>query len=326
MLFVRTQDLKSGMRLARPIYNKNGVLLYERDTKLTVQGVYSIRNFGLIGIYVLEPAEPVPPMTEDDVAFERFQTMAIFTLKTIFEAVENGKRAVTLPTFVSEIMRGYGRVSNKINFMQNLRSPEDAVFKHSLNVAILSALISNKMHMTNEEQIKIIMAALLHESEYTNYNLDEGVKTIIFQLYHKIKAKDEKNENLSISRMAEVLLTAYTYDNMTAMKLDEEPASEVEAIRYLMEEENGFLKDAVWGLIDSINILTPGVCIELTNGEKGLVLNENRSNVLRPMVLCFCDNQILDLYYDSVFKEVQIKDIMKSMDNRFIMNRDFLEK
>ncbi|MEG2441498.1 MAG: phosphohydrolase, partial [Acetivibrio sp.] len=79
-------------------------------------------------------------------------------------------------------------------------------------------------------------------------------------------------------------------------------------------------------LIDSINILTPGVCIELTNGEKGLVLNENRSNVLRPMVLCFCDNQILDLYYDSVFKEVQIKDIMKSMDNRFIMNRDFLEK
>ena len=31
MRFVKTDDLKPGMRLARPIYNKNGVLLYERN-------------------------------------------------------------------------------------------------------------------------------------------------------------------------------------------------------------------------------------------------------------------------------------------------------
>ncbi len=156
MLFVRTHELKAGMRLARPIYNKNGVLLYERDTKLAMQGIYSIKNFGLIGIYILEPAEPLPPMTEDDIEFERFQTMAVFALKDIYEAVENGKRAISLPTFVSDIMRNYGHVEHKMNFMQNIRSKEDAVYKHSLNVAILSALISNRMHMTNQEQIKLI--------------------------------------------------------------------------------------------------------------------------------------------------------------------------
>ena len=32
MQFVKTADLKPGMRLAKPIYNKMGVLLYERDT------------------------------------------------------------------------------------------------------------------------------------------------------------------------------------------------------------------------------------------------------------------------------------------------------
>ena len=42
MRFVRTDNLKPGMRLARPIYNKNGVLLYERNTKLTMQGIFSI--------------------------------------------------------------------------------------------------------------------------------------------------------------------------------------------------------------------------------------------------------------------------------------------
>ena len=49
MQFVRSQDLKPGMRLAKPIYNKMGVLLYERNTKLTLQSINSIDNFGLIG-------------------------------------------------------------------------------------------------------------------------------------------------------------------------------------------------------------------------------------------------------------------------------------
>ena len=61
MQFVKTADLKPGMRLAKPIYNRMGVLLYERDTRLTIQGINSIENFGLIGIFILEPAEPLPP-------------------------------------------------------------------------------------------------------------------------------------------------------------------------------------------------------------------------------------------------------------------------
>ena len=71
MIFVPTDELKVGMRLAKPIYNKNGVLLYERNTKLTLQGIYSVKNFELIGLYILEPAEPLPPMTPEDVEFER---------------------------------------------------------------------------------------------------------------------------------------------------------------------------------------------------------------------------------------------------------------
>ena len=42
MLFVKVDDLKPGMRLGKPIYNKNGVLLYDRDTKLTMQAIYGL--------------------------------------------------------------------------------------------------------------------------------------------------------------------------------------------------------------------------------------------------------------------------------------------
>ena len=87
MIFVKADELKKGMRLAKPIYNKNGVMLYERDSRLTEQGIVSIQNFGLIGIYVLEPAEPVPPMSAEDIEFERYQTMAVFAIKEILDAV-----------------------------------------------------------------------------------------------------------------------------------------------------------------------------------------------------------------------------------------------
>ena len=38
MLFVESQDIKPGMRLAKPVYNRNGVLLFDRNTKLTIHG------------------------------------------------------------------------------------------------------------------------------------------------------------------------------------------------------------------------------------------------------------------------------------------------
>lgn len=65
MHFVKTEELKTGMRLARPIYNKKSILLFDRNSLLSVQAIESIRNFGLIGVYVLEPAEPLPPMTQE---------------------------------------------------------------------------------------------------------------------------------------------------------------------------------------------------------------------------------------------------------------------
>ena len=356
MQFVRTEDLKAGMRLARPIYNKNGVLLYERDTKLTMQGIYSIKNFGLIGIYILEPAEPAPPMTEEDIEFERFQMMAIFTLREILQAVTSGKYPSSLPRLSGEIMRNYGRLDHKINFMQNLRSTEDEIYKHSLNTAILAAVMSHKMRMGNSEQNHVIMAALLHdvgklmlvkergeavlrEMEDNEelliqshqagisllasaYDISDEVRGIIGETLRRID--DRAGENTK--KATELLYAAYAYDELTAMHLNTAPNSEVMAIRYLMDERSGFNQEAIFALIDSINILAPGTCVELTNGEKGVVLQENSGNILRPMVLGFWNNQIYDLYYDDIFEKLQVKDLMKTMDNRFVIDKKAVEQ
>ena len=166
MQFVRSQDLKPGMRLAKPIYNKMGVLLYERNTKLTLQSINSIDNFGLIGIFILEPAEPVPPLSKEDLEFEQFQTIYMFKLKDCMDKLLAQKNIPAITELVQNIYTHYGALDHKLNFTQNLRSSADFVYKHSISVAILSAMIANEMHIEPEDSQSLIAASLLYDFGY----------------------------------------------------------------------------------------------------------------------------------------------------------------
>lgn len=358
MRFIKSEDLKTGMRLARPIYNKNGVLLYERNSKLTVQGINSVKNFGLLGIFILEPAEPVPPMTRADVEFERFQTMAVFSIKEELDAIADNGRAQRTQMIASNIIKNYGHLEGKINFMQNLRSKEDYIYKHSLNVAILCALITHVMNIRVEEQMETVEAAIVHdigkimrfEAEEaaggalidmppevreqaghelldTAFSTKPNIKRICSQAQKMLYAF-RKGEDTSAIRMvngARVLTVAEVYDKMTAMKMDEDPASEVAALKYLLGNPDIFHPKVVEALIKSINILVPGVSVELNTGEKALVLAANEADILRPMLLMFRDNSIVDLS-DDLYEDLEIKDIMKTLDNRHVMDMELLRK
>ena len=361
MLFVKTDELKKGMRLARPIYNKDGVLLYERNSKLTIQGIISIKNFGLIGIFILEPAEPVPPMTQADIDFERFQTMYVFSIQDELDKILQTKRLYKMPTIAANIVKSYGHLDKKINFVQNLRSKEDYLYKHSLNVAILCAMITHKMNMRLDEQADTVQAAIVHDigkltvpknikgkdiltqeeqeavrmAQIQGHNLIDivfssspNVKRICAQAQRALESL-ESGEDISSMKMvkgAKVLAVAETFDTMTAMQVEKAPDSEVAAIKHLLENPQVYDSDVVRALIRFINILAPGVSVELNTGEKALVLNANEQNVLEPMILMFGDNSIVDLSDREMFGDLEIKDIMKTMDNRYVMDIDLLKR
>ena len=167
MKFVPSDELKPGMRLAKPIYNKNGVLLFDRDTRLTLPGINSISNFGLIGIYILEPAEPLPPLTKEDIEFEQSQTVYMFKLRNVLDQIERKEKLGTeLRSLIDDILLKYGSLSYRVNFNQNLRSADDFVYKHAISTAILCALISHKLGMTKRIQQIIVATALLYNIGY----------------------------------------------------------------------------------------------------------------------------------------------------------------
>lgn len=361
MKFVPTDQLKTGMRLAKPIYNKKGVMLYERDSKLTAQSIKSIENFGLIGIYILEQAEPLPPMTEEDREFERFQTVAVFTIREILSQIQAGVMPLKLETLVAEITKNYGRNNKKLSFMQNLRSSEDNVYKHSLNVAILAAAITSKMTMTASDQRNVITAAIIHDigslsipaavasksaGDITdndkalmvkcrdegyrmlreNCDFDSAIMKNVSYLLRDIKDIEAGNagaDKRPTDIPVEILKVAYLYDIMTAMKLGEEPHSDIAAYKELNNPEMGLSRHVVFALAQAINIAPPGCTVEFENKTKGIVLTENADDVLRPFVLSFEDNKIYNLADSEVYKKYKIKDVLKTLDNRYVMTDQY---
>lgn len=359
MRFVRTDELAKGMRLAKPIYNKNGVLLYDRDTKLTKQGISSIKNFKLIGIFILEPAEPLPPMSKEDVEYERFQTVTVFGLKEVMDELMRGNKPANMYGLVKMLVKKYANRSDKINVVQNIRSSDDYIYKHCINVATLAALMGARLRVSVEDMRDMITAALVHDLgrlyiepailEKEQYNEDDirymescelrgnrqlidmpffnqNVRRILEQKYQlqidgTISSSDER-----YIQCARILQVAEKYDDMTAMKLGEEPMSDIVAVRELLDNLNIYDKKVVTVLMDCLKILIPGTCVELSDGKCGVVVRANSSNVFKPVILNFFDNKLYDFEQKNVMAGFKIKDIMKTMDKRVKIERATIEE
>jgi len=359
MRFVKTEKLEKGMRIAVPIYNRNGVLLYDRNTLLTKQGISSVKNFNLLGIYILEAVEPLPPITEEGLEFEKFQTMSVFGLREDIELLIRDKMPLNLFKLSQMIVKKYGDKDKSLNFYQNLRSKEDYVYKHSLSTSIMAAMMGAKFELSKEIIEEIVVAALIHDIgktmipndllnkfdltdkdrahidsyELKGYNLiqssmniSEEVKIITEYKYNfQMKKKFIKGSD-KLMKAAQILHVADTFDTITSMTITKEPESEVVAIRHLLNPENEFEMDCVSALVDSMKILYPGICIELTNNIKGLVIRGNEENALKPIILGFNDNQVYNLNVDRVYSSVQIKDIMKTLDNRIKIDQKTIDE
>lgn len=358
MYFVKTEELKIGMRMARPIFTKDGALLFDRDSKLTEASLNNVKNFGLVGLYVLEPAEPVPPMTEEEIEFERFQTVTSHAIQKELECMVGSKKTQKLDTIVASISKNYGHQTNKIHFIQGLRSDEDYIYKHLMNTSILTALIGHRMNARIEDRNLATTCSLFYdigklmlprdthldrmEGSERNAVLrkatDDGIALVkdIFlssPMYYRIcnhvtkcKRAIQKGEPYDGKPMlaASMIMVASTFDELTAMSSWSEPISELSALNYMIDRPKYFEPSVVNALVKSLTVLQAGISVELSTGETALVIQENEDNFLRPMVLSYQDNSMIDLSNTSLYGDIYIKDIQQKMDNRIKWTNDEL--
>ncbi len=364
MQFVRSEELRPGMRLAKPIYNQNGVLLYERDSRITIPGIKSVRNFGLIGLYILEPAEPSPPLSKEDLQFEQAQTIYLFRLKDTFEKIHKRDKLEKLTGLVEDLVKRYGSLNHRVNFNQNLRSPDDFIYKHAISTAIVTAMISNHIDMTETEQESLIASALLFDFGYRfvprpimekGTNLTDSDKATIqlalekglnyLRTYHenipflpkalsiieyyilsKNPERTVKCPSEKVLLLSEILKVAEQFDFLTGMNIGYEPESEIMAMKALQAEPTEYNSTIVSILAQCIHIIPAGASVDLSTKDKGIVLVENPSNYMEPVVLRLSDNKVYDLSDPKVSRILHIVDLMKTMDNRIEIDENTLKQ
>lgn len=363
MQFIRTENLKPGMRLAKPIYNKMGILLYDRDSRLTSPAINSIHNFGLIGIYILEPAEPLPPLSPEDIEFEQNQTIYMFKLRDCLDSIKTGRLPSSFRELTDHIISHYGSLNHQINFTQNLRSSDDFIYKHMINTAILTAMIAHKMNFKKDLQSAMVTAALLYnigylyvpktvlikgshmttgdrdtiqlclEKGYEDLNahfdrtqlVEHSMALIEYFIFHKSVRRKVTKASQELMAMSSVLQVADEYDILTAMNIDYAPVSEIIAMQKLQEDPDNYPKTIVDALADCIHIVPAGASVDLSNGKKAIVLVENPNDFMKPLLLRIDNNQLYDLSNPAIARHMQITDIMKTMDNRIVINEDTLK-
>ena len=93
----------------------------------------------------------------------------------------------------------------------------------------------------------------------------------------------------------------------------------------LKKQRNRYNPLVLSALAECIHILPTGACVDLSDGEKALVLVENPADFMHPMVLKFSNNIIYDLSDPAIAKSLKIIDIMKTMDNRIAIDQDTLK-
>ncbi len=364
MKLVKVEDLKIGMRLANCVYNSNGVLLYERGNGLVAAALNALQNSDCYGVYVLDPTEPVPPMTEGELEFERQQSVQWPKLKQNLDSIISGNPFSELDPLVNEIVTTSLKQQQAISFFQTVRGPSDQLYKHTLNVASIACMIANKMNFSPADMYAITFAAIIHDigklyadpeilfkpstltkeelesvrsAERKGYDLitknssvPSSIRRYIVQFnQHSInKTKGADDNDIDFDKYllgTKILKTADVFDLMTSFRVYKDPTSIYSTVCYMMSSPKLYSPEVVHALAECIQVLPAGACVELMSGKTALVLSENKADLRKPTLLIFDTNSIVDLSH-STEVGMQIKDILKNYDHRVKMDMNSLNQ
>ena len=165
MIRLSVKKLKQGMIIAQSIYNNHGASYLVKGQPITNSYINSLQKLGIPTITVTssDPSFQLPPA--EDVIQESTRINAIAKIYDTFgNVVETGHMDVDALQNISERII-FDIIDRKENLVQltDIRLHDTYTFGHSVNVAVLSAMLGLLCHYTKKELVLLTLGALLHD-------------------------------------------------------------------------------------------------------------------------------------------------------------------
>ncbi|MBP5199658.1 MAG: HD-GYP domain-containing protein [Schwartzia sp.] len=165
MILLPIKKLKPGMVSTQSVYNKKGESILTRGAPMTQKDIDRLAELDLPEISVVSADPRVSVAPPPDVVEETTRSDAIRKVYDTFHELEDtGELDPTALTPTAQsILRN--ALENRENLVQltDIRLHDNYTFGHSVNVAVLSAVLGSLCNLSGGDLINLVMGALLHD-------------------------------------------------------------------------------------------------------------------------------------------------------------------
>lgn len=323
MRIISVSSLKGDEILAKQIFDETGRILLSAGVKLRPFFIERIKELGILSVYIEDDISQnviIEESISDKTRQMSKHAIKQMTEKYCREGKTNSKGIMeSVNSVIEDILSNKDVLIN----VAEISSSDNNVYSHSVNVCVLATIIGTHMGYTMSKLKEVSTGAMLHDigkikilndkkilEKFNNDDeLDEYIKFMhpkvgydllgeqqIWSAYVKVATlmHHERSDGSGyplklkgdeINEIAKIVAICDVFDNLITGREIDEPKPVYEVIEYLVAMSNVYFdEEMVRKFTANIAAFPTGSGVILSSHEKGLVIKQNNSMPMRPVV------------------------------------------
>lgn len=343
--YVNVKNLIPGMITAENVYDPAHHLIIPENTRMLDSHILRLEFYSIQNVLIANPdytAEPGYDLQsysgriKASEEFREFKKSYLSTMDTAEAALNSIITKNVSEESIHQMFESTNQLLNSSNtnihifdMLHNMREIDDTTFAHSVNVALLSAILGRWLNFSEEDIQLLLYCGLFHDigkllipedilkkpgkltpEEYTimkthatkgyeilrELDLEERILRVAMAHHERCNGSGYplKLHSPQIDPYAKIVAITDVYDAMTSARVYRGPICPFKVIT-LFEEEGFALYDPAYLLPFLSNVVNTYLNnnVLLSNNKKGKVILINPRSLSRPMVQC--EDEYIDL-------------------------------
>ncbi len=310
MKCISVDAIEPGQTLGRTIFTSNGNVLLAEGVQLTVYMISTLRRIGVTMIYIKDPH--FEDVEIEEVVSEATKRKLVQQMSDTFNTVLSGKEFTTksISTSINSLLEDVMRNKEVLVQLSDIRTEENAMYIHALNVCTMSVLVGMNMGLNMLQLKDLAIGALLHDIGKLGASTESNDPRMhhTWRGFEILKNKREYNllvahtafqhhehmdgsgvprgltgENIHL--YAKIVATVNLYDNLVSELSGTGRMKPHEACERMMAMSGKELDhDVLIQFLKIVSVYPTGTPVKLTNRETGVVVGQHRGLPGRPVV------------------------------------------